>query len=155
MVTLKNKKELKVFIERSPFYIDIFIGELNKNGIEGAFEVLINKVDQIQYFIENKYEKYPQEEQDLIRQGFWAFFNKLLMDKLGGELIVTPKDVYCSGTPMLINYGNLYDKKGEKKWNGIPVDSWLNSILLGKFLGTLDSTVSYIINKYSNGNIKE
>ncbi len=155
MVTLKNKKELNVFVEKIPTYINLFVKELNNNGVEGDFDELQSKIDQIQSFIENKFKDYSEEDQDIIRQGFWAFFDKLLIDKLGGELIITPKDVYGSGTPMLINYGNVYDKKGKKKWNGIPVDSWLNTMLLGKFIGTLDSTVTYIIDKYSNGNTKK
>ncbi|NDV79480.1 hypothetical protein [Dysgonomonas sp. 511] len=155
MVTLKNKKELNDFIEKIPYYIDFLIKELNEKGISGDYIYFEKNIDEVQKFFRQNFFSYSEEKQDIIRLGFWAFFNKLLMDNLGGELIITPKNVYGSGTPMLINYGNLYDKKGKKKWNGIPVDSWLNTILLDKFLGTLQSTVTYIINKYSNGNIKE
>lgn len=155
MVTLKNKKELKVFEEKIPEYINLFVRVLNNNGVLGSSEDLANKIDDIQLFIGNKFNNFSEKEQDNIRLGFWAFFSSLLIKRLGGELIIAPKDDFTPYTPLLIDYGNLYDKKGRKSWVSISFDSWLNTILLGKFIGTLNSTMSYIINKYSNGDIKE
>jgi hypothetical protein len=147
---LKNKKELKEFIDNRDKYINYLIFELNKYGISVINRAdYHDKIDEIQKFYENEFLKRDIDVQTKLRLGFWAFFSEMVMNKLGGELIIASPSDYSAGTPQLINYGNKYDKKGEKKWIGIAFDSWLNTLLLGRLFGTLNETVSSLIDDYS------
>jgi hypothetical protein len=146
---LKSKKELDYFIANRDEYIEFLIRELNIFGISGQyFNDFQNKIDDIQKYFELEFLKKDINEQDQLRISFWAFFSKLIMDKLGGELIIASKTDYSAGTPLLINYGNKYDKKGKRKWIGIAFDSWLNTLLKGKLFGTLEETVISLIEDY-------
>lgn len=148
--TLKNKKELEKFVANMDFYIDDLLKYLNEYGLKGtSLEDFSEKNDSIQEFIENTYASMNDENKEKLRLGFWAFFIKLLINKLGGELILASKNDYCTGTPLLINYGNRFDKKGKRKWIAIGVDSWFNVITNKKMLGTLKGTVEHLIEQYS------
>jgi hypothetical protein len=115
MTTLKNKKDLINFVNNQNFHIEKFIEILNENGITGDYIQLTNKIDLIQNYLENSVPNLSIEKQDVFRLGFWAFFSKLLMEKLGGELNIASSSDYSAGTPQLIEYGNKFDKKGKKK----------------------------------------
>ena len=148
---IKSKKDLKYFKEHRNKYIDYLIFELNEFGVEGDyFEDFIDKIDAIQLFYENVFLKKNLEVQDKLRLSFWAFFSKLLMDRLGGELIIASKSDYSAGTPQLINYGSKYDKKGKKKWIGIGFNSWLDTHLLKKQNFTLKEKIEMLIKDYGN-----
>ncbi len=148
MVTLKNKKELNAFIEEIPQYVDFLVGKLNEKGFIGDFAYFEKNIDDIQNFYKQYFLTYSQEEQDILQQAFWAFFSKLLMDKLGGELVLGTKSDYGTGTPIYINYGNLYDKKGKKKWMGITFDTWFDTFTFGSYFSTLEKIIDTIIKKY-------
>lgn len=149
MITLKNKKDLLNFIENQDNYIESFIDILNENGIEGNYDDLIEKVDLIQQFLENNMLNFSLEKQDDFRLGFWAFFSKLLMDRLGGDLIIATDSDYAAGTPQLINFGNRYGKNGKKKWIGISFDSWFESHLKKNNLVSLKGKIEKLIEDYS------
>jgi hypothetical protein len=124
-MVLKNKKELENFILKMDLCIDKLIKYLNEYGLTGvSIDDFANKIDEIQVFYEDEFSTKTEDIQRELQLGFWAFFSRLLMDKLGGELIIASKTDYCAGTPQLINFGNRFDKKGKKKWIGIAVDSW-------------------------------
>lgn len=150
-MVLKNKKELEEFIERTDSHIDFLIKKLNDNNIKGSnindFE---NRIDEIEKFYKEHYLGFNEEERRQLQLSFWAFFSKLLIDKLGGKLQLAPKSDYCAGTPQLIDFGNRVDKKGKKKWMGIGFDSWFNGIIENKLLGSLSGTVKHVIEYYSN-----
>jgi hypothetical protein len=147
---LKNKKELKEFIDNRTEYIDYLIIELNNYKICGVNRSdYQDRIDEIQEFYENEFLKKDTNVQIKLRLGFWAFFSELVMDKLGGELIIAPPSDYAAGTPQLINYGNKYNKKGKRKWIGISFDSWLESHLLKKNNFTLGEKVKMLIDDYS------
>lgn len=149
MIELKNKKDLMNFINNMDDYIVKFTKILNENGVMGSSEQLIDKIDQIQFFLENTVVNFSKEKQDVFRLGFWAFFAKLLMDKLGGELKIASASDYSAGTPQLINYGNKYDKKGKKKWIGIGLNSWFESHLNKNNLVSLKGKIDNLIKDYS------
>jgi hypothetical protein len=147
---LKNKKELDVFINNRDKYIQYLLEELNNYGIKGnIFNDFTNKIDEIQKFYEDEFLNKDTETQNKLRLSFWAFFSVLVMNKLGGELIIASPSDYSAGTPQLINYGNRYNKKGKKQWIGIGFDSWLETLLMRKMFGTLKETVDYLISQYS------
>lgn len=147
---LKNKRELENFINNIDKYISYLIEELNNYGIVGSsFYDFTNKIDEIQNFYENDFKLKTEAIQIKLQLGFWAFFSKLLIEKLGGELKIASPTDYVAGTPQLINYGNRFDKKGKKKWIGIGVDSWFYCVIEKKMLGTLKGTVEHIIEYYS------
>lgn len=147
---LKNKKELESFILNIDIYIGCLIKYLNEYGLKGAsIDDFTSKIDDIQKFYENEFSTKTKDVQEQLLLGFWAFFSKLLMNKLGGELIIASKTDYCAGTPQLINFGNRFDKKGKKKWIGIAVDSWFVGVTEKKMLGTLKGTVEHVIEYYS------
>lgn len=149
MITFKNKKELLDFINNQDDYIIQFIEILNENGIEGDYDKLIEKVDLIQNFLENSVANFSIEKQDVFRLGFWAFFSKLLMEQLGGELKIASPSDYSAGTPQLINYGRRFDKKGKRKWIGIAFDSWFESHLTKNNLVSLNGKIKKLIEDYS------
>ncbi|WP_163273513.1 hypothetical protein, partial [Dysgonomonas sp. 511] len=150
MVTLKNKKELNVFIENIPEYIDLLIKELNEKGISGDYIYFEKNIDEIQNFYRQNFFSYSEEKQNILQQAFWAFCIKVLMDKLGGEIIIAPKNDYTPYTPLLINYGNLYNKKGKKSWVSISFDSWFNSSTIRTHFKTLQEMIEGILEKYGN-----
>lgn len=96
-------------------FIDFLIKELNDNSIKGSnindFE---HQIDEIEKFYKEHYFKFNEEERRQLQLSFWAFFSKLLIDKLGEKLQLAPKSDYCAGTPQLIDFGNRVDKKGKK-----------------------------------------
>lgn len=115
---LRNKKEFDHFIKNMDEYSMYLINSLNEYGILGKnIDDFEDKIETIQHYFENEYSKKTSEIQNQLRLGFWAFFSKLLLSKLGGELRIAPKNDYCEGTPQLINFGNRIDKKGKK--NGL------------------------------------
>ena len=145
-----NKTEFNDFVNNIDYHINYLIETLNYNGIEGKSIVdFENRIDDIQKFYENKYFTYDENVQNELRLSFWAFFSKLLMIKLGGELRIAPKNDYCEDTPQLINFGNKFDKKGKRKWIAIGFDSWLNGVVEKKLLGTLKGTIEHVIEYYS------
>lgn len=147
---LKGKKQLENFINNRDNYINYLIPYLKKYGIKGnEYNDFVKQVDKIQEYYENEFFKYPTDIQDKLRLSFWAFFSKLLMDKLGGELKIASPTDYVAGTPQLINYGNRYDKKGKKKWIGIGFDSWLHSHITKNALVSLNGKIEELIEKYS------
>ena len=117
---LKNKKDLQFFIDNSTTYINYLIKKLNEKGMVGtSFDDFTDKIDKIEKYYENEFLYETIDEQEKLRLGFWAFFSKLLIEELGGELQIALKNDYSEGTPQLINYGNRFDKKGKRKWIGI------------------------------------
>ena len=150
MVLKLNKKEFSDFLHNSDDYVKFLIEELNKKGAKGSsiadFE---NQIETIQSFYEENYPSYSEIDKSKLRLSFWAFFSKLLIEKLGGELRIAPKNDFCAGTPQLIDFGNRFDKKGKRQWMGIGFDSWFNGVVEKKLLGTLKGTVSHVIEYYS------
>lgn len=147
---LKNKKELQNFNENKEKYIDVLLEELEKIGlVKKEFQDYVNKIDEIQRFYENEFYKKDKEQQEMLRLAFWAFFSKLLIEKLGGELKIASPTDYADGTPQLVNYGYKFDKKGKKKWIGIAFDSWLNSHLDGVNNFSLKEKVENLFKNYS------
>ncbi|WP_139174215.1 hypothetical protein [Flavobacterium frigoris] len=145
-----NKKEFTDFVESIDSHINFLISILNDNGFEGEnIRDFDNRINDIQEFYETKYFIYDEIVQNKLRLSFWAFFAKLLTEKLGGELRIAPKSDYCEGTPQLINFGNKFDKKGKRKWIGIGFDSWFNGIIEKKLLGTLEGTVEHVLQYYT------
>lgn len=145
-----TKKEFVDFEDNIDNHINFLISILNSNGINGEiFTDFENRINDIQEFYEAKYFLFDENMQYKLRLSFWAFFAKILMEKLGGELRIAPKNDYCEGTPQLINFGHKLDKKGKKKWIAIGFDSWLNGVIENKLLGSLDGTVKHIIEYYS------
>ncbi len=149
MVTLKNKKELNVFIEKIPEYLAFLIEKINEKGIQGDFAYFEKNIDEVQNFYRQNFFTFSQEEQDTLQQAFWAFCAKILMKKLGGELVLGTNSHYGTGTPIYINYGNRYDKKGKKKWMGIPFDSWFGSSTIRTHFRTLQMLINGVIEDYS------
>mgnify|MGYP003607106303 CR=1 FL=1 len=147
---LKNKNELRNFIDNRENSINYLIAKLNENKVyvENVDECYL-KIDEIQKFYEDYFLTASIEIQNELRLAFWSLFSKMVMEKLGGEIKIAPPTDYCAGTPQLVNYGNRYDKKGKKKWIGIAFDSWLNTLLKGKLFGTLKETVYSLIEDYS------
>jgi hypothetical protein len=147
---LKTKKELEDFLNKRDFYIDFLIGKLNEYGIKGeSLNEFLNKIDPIQKYFEEEFNNQNEDDKKNLRLGFWAFFSKLLIEKLGGEIIIASKSDYSAGTPLLINYGNRYDKKGKRKWIGIAFDSWLNTHLKGLNNFSLKEKIDNLIKDYS------
>lgn len=150
MITLKNKKELNAFIERIPEFVNILIKKMNEEGVEGNFEYFRNNIDDVQNFYKSYFLSYSQDEQTILQQAFWAFCAKILMEKLGGELVLATKTDFCTGTPIYINYGYKFDKKGKKKWIGIPFDSWFGSSTTRAHFRTLNMQIMDLIEEYGN-----
>ncbi|EKB54080.1 hypothetical protein [Bergeyella zoohelcum] len=149
MVVLNNKKELQDFIEKKDFYIDFLIKKLNECNIKGnCIDDFENRIDEIENFYQTYYSKFNEEERKLLQLSFWAFFSKILINKLGGKLQIAPKSDYCAGTPQLIDFGNRYNKNGKRQWMGIGFDSWFNGVVQDKLLGSLDGTVKHVIDYY-------
>ena len=145
-----SKKEFDAFLDNIDGYVKYFINELNSQGIQGKEVVdFEKKIYQIQSFLEKEFHLFDEEKKNKLRLSFWAFFSKLLMERLGGILRLAPKSDYCDGTPQLIDFGKKYDKKGKKKWLAIGFDSWFNGIIEKKILGTLNGTIEHIIQYYS------
>lgn len=145
---LKNNEDLENFIINTDKYISFLIEELSKKGFDSLNKNPLYIIDDIEKFYQLYYKSYNEFDRRKLRYSFWAFFAKLLIDKLGGKLQIAPKSDYCSGTPQLIDFGNRFDKKGKKKWMGIGFDSWFNGIIENKLLGSLDGTVKHIIEYY-------
>ncbi|WP_221412303.1 hypothetical protein, partial [Dysgonomonas sp. 511] len=131
-----------------PELVNTLTIKMNEKGIEGNFESFEKNIDEVQIFYKNYFTTYSQDEQDILQQAFWAFCAKLLMDKLGGELVLGTKTDYGTGTPIYINYGNLYDKKGKKKWMGITFDTWFEKFTFGKSHTTLQIIITGILEQY-------
>jgi hypothetical protein len=147
---LTNKSQLKKFIKNQDININFLMIFLQEKGLIGSrFEDFTSQIDEIQNIYEIHFMNEDIETQNSLRLAFWAFFSKLLIIKLGGELRIAPKNDYCEGTPQLINYGNKFNKKGEKKWIGIGFDSWLNTLLSKRLFGTLNETIISLIADYS------
>jgi hypothetical protein len=147
---LKTKKDLENFINNIDQYVDYLLFELFSYGMVGKkFEDYKDRIDEIQKFYEEEFLKKDEIVQEKLRLAFWAFFSKLLIQKLGGNLQIAPKNDYCEGTPQLINYGNRFDKKGKKKWIGIGFDSWLNTHLKKANNFTLNEKIISLIEDYS------
>ena len=147
---LKNKKDLQFFIDNSTTYFNYLIKKLNEKEILGtSFEDFIDKIDKIEKYYKNEFLNETIEEQEKLQLGFWAFFSKLLIKELGGELQIAPKNDYSEGTPQLINYGNRFDKNGKRKWIGISFNSWLESHVNNKNLVSLKGKVEKLIEDYS------
>lgn len=147
---LKDKNDLLLFIDNIDNYIDFLIKKLNSKGIVGnLFEDFFDKIDEIEKYYENEFLKESLEDQKELRLAFWAFFSKILIEKLGGELQIAPKNDYNEGTPLLINYGKRFDKKGKQKWIGIALDSWIESHIKKKNLVSLKGKVEKLIEDYS------
>lgn len=120
----------------------------NKVSVKSVDECYL-KIDEIQKFYEDYFLVTDIETQNKLRVAFWSLFSKILMEKLGGELRIAPKNDYCEDTPQLINFGNKFDKKGKRKWIAIGFDSWLNGVVEKKLLGTLKGTIEHVIEYYS------
>lgn len=148
MVTLRNKKELNSFVEKIPEYVNILFQELDTSNSIGKNNEIFDRIDDVQRFYENNFKDYPEDKQNLLQISFWAFCAKILMDKLGGELVLGTKSDYGTGTPIYINYGNLYDKKGKKKWIGITFDTWFKTYTFSSHYLTLKELIESIIKKY-------
>lgn len=148
MVTLKNKKELNSFIKKMSEYIDYLINKLNERGFIGNYSDFEKNLDLIEEFYKTYFTSYSQEEQDVLQQAFWAFCAKMLMDKLGGELVLGDETDYGTGTPIYIKYGNKYNKKGKKQWMGITFDTWFETYTYGNHYFTLKNMVENIIKDY-------
>ena len=145
---IKNEFEQNQFVQSIKINKNIFINFLKSCG-ENDIEELLKKEDFsfIQKIITN-YSFESDEERDRIRVGFWAFFASYMMNLLGGKLIIAGKNDYNPNTPLLVDYGNSTDKKGNKKWIAISFDSWFNTILRDEFIGTLNETIEYIQRRY-------
>jgi hypothetical protein len=147
---LKNKKQLEDFLRNRDQWIEYLADRLNEYGVKSnKYEDLLNKVDEIQKFYEDKFESAPLEVQDKLRVAFWAFFSKLLMNRLGGEIKIASKTDYSAGTPQLVNYGNKFDKNGKKKWIGIGFNSWLESHVSKNALVSLNGKIEKLLEDYS------
>jgi hypothetical protein len=142
---LKNKKELNEFILNSEKYVGLLIKELNVTGISGDYETIKHKIDDIQDFYSKRYMDYPDEMQIQLRLAFWAFFGKILTEKVGGEWHIASKTDYAEGTPQLVDYG-----RNGKRWRvALSVDSWLNTLLKGKLTKSLNDKLISIEKDFS------
>lgn len=147
---LKSKKDLLFFIDNIDTHIDYLIKKLKERGEDGtSFNDFVGKIDVIEKYYEREFLNEGIDAQEQLRLAFWAFFSKLLIEKLGGELKIASASDYAAGTPQLINYGNRFDKNGKRKWIGIAFDSWLESHINKKNLVSLKGKVDKLIEDYS------